>query len=465
MSTLLDHPRTEPLVAASDADSLVSLLARFAACEVNDLSVPELDEMIAVADRGVAWSQAMRVRACAQRTKLIAAGKPRPSSDDSRAEPRPKPLPKAGKSRREQERDEAAARAVGWAPSFGDALEAGSISIDHVAALGRVRHSKHVPAHETALLCVAKMRTAEDFVLYLRSWDAARDLDEGIDRGARQRRLRRVSFNRDTDGMGTMFAALGPLDATKVENTIRQIANELFRASADDGTTLTQRLADAFVLMAERASGRAGRAGGGDRTDNTSKSSRPTLVVVCDESSLRGRVEDAGLDYTVDGQPVPVSDLRRLACTADILPAVMSGAGQILDFGRGRRTATDVQRLALLAMYGGCIIDGCSCPAELIEIHHIPSYDKGGRTDLNAMAPICGPDHTRSHAEHWTFTRAPDGHLEIYARDGTPIPARRPRKPGKHGERPPAESPPDVATRAPLPATVPPVTSPTTLDG
>jgi len=53
-----------------------------------------------------------------------------------------------------------------------------------------------------------------------------------------------------------------------------------------------------------------------------------------------------------------------------------------------------------------------------------------GRTDLENLAPLCNADHTRSHAEGWTYERDPDGHLTVNTRHGTPIPTRPRRKPG-----------------------------------
>jgi hypothetical protein len=366
---------------------------------------------------------------------LIEAARPK-QKPGTKPEPDEKTLPKPGKSRAEQLRDAAAARAVRWAPSFGVALQAGEVSMDHVVALGRVRNFASVPQHETALLCVARMRTAEDFAKHLNTWDAERDHEAGIDRAASLRAQRKVSFF-DRDGLRAMFAAL-PLDeAAKVENAVREIANELFHHSADDGTTLTQRMADALVLMADRATGNA----------DSSKANRSTVVVICNEDSLRGRVDDAGLGYMLDGTPVSAAELRRLACDANILPAVMNGAGQILDWGRSRRLATDIQRLALLTMYGGCIIDGCGCPTQLLEIHHLLAFEDGGRTDLGTMAPLCKGDHIRSHTEKWLYTRGPDGHIGITTRAGVEIPTRRPRKPGRSGEPPPADRRATDATR------------------
>jgi hypothetical protein len=242
MSPLLVDTRTPEGAGdtsdVSDAESLVSRLAWFAARDVNELSVPELDEMIAAASRGVSWTQAMRVRASAQRAKLVEAAKlkPKPGSPEPKPE---KPLPKPGASRKEQQRDEDAARGAGWAPSFAVALEAGEISMDHVAALGRVRSHQHVSRFETALLCQARIHTAEDFTKYLHTWDAERDREAGVDRTATQRAKRYVSFFEDRNGLHALFAALPMLDAKKVENTLRDIANELFHASRDDGTTPT----------------------------------------------------------------------------------------------------------------------------------------------------------------------------------------------------------------------------------
>src|SRR5687768_11734110 len=132
MSMLLDPPRTADAVAASAA----ALRAEFALVDLNDASIPELDEYLAIFDRLTSFSRGCRVQLAAQRAKLVEAGRPAAKPGSEPAPPQ-KPLPAPGKSRAEQARDDAAARAVRWAPSFGIALAAGSISMDHVIALGR----------------------------------------------------------------------------------------------------------------------------------------------------------------------------------------------------------------------------------------------------------------------------------------------------------------------------------------
>ena len=279
---LLDPPRTAGDAVASSA---AAFMAECALIDLNDQSIPGLDAYRAVADQIASFAQGWRTQISAQRTKVAEAASPdkQPGSNPKEPEKPKKPLPKPGKSRAEQAREEAAARAVQWAPSFGLALRSGEISMDHVVALSRVRNHGCVPAHETGLLCVAQMRTAEDFAKHLTRWDAERDREAGLDRTATQRRKRSVSFF-DRDDMRGMFALLPLADAERVENTLRQIADELFRASGNDETTAAQRLADALGLIADRSTDAA----------ESSKSARPTIGVICNEDSLRGRVEDPG---------------------------------------------------------------------------------------------------------------------------------------------------------------------------
>ena len=58
------------------------------------------------------------------------------------------------------------------------------------------------------------------------------------------------------------------------------------------------------------------------------------------------------------------------------------------------------------------------------------------------MAPLCGRDHTRSHTEGWTYQHHPNGHIEVTTPNGTQLPTRSPRHPGRCGE-------PSVSSNAP----------------
>lgn len=56
--------------------------------------------------------------------------------------------------------------------------------------------------------------------------------------------------------------------------------------------------------------------------------------------------------------------VRRLACGADLIPAVLGGDGEALDLGRRVRLATPAQLQALWLTQHRCTYQGCSMPAQ-----------------------------------------------------------------------------------------------------
>jgi len=66
-----------------------------------------------------------------------------------------------------------------------------------------------------------------------------------------------------------------------------------------------------------------------------------TVMVTIDHHSLTKDLATAGLVGTDD--KITASHARRLACTAQIVPVVLGGKSEILDFGRARRPRTTVR--------------------------------------------------------------------------------------------------------------------------
>lgn len=117
---------------------------------------------------------------------------------------------------------------------------------------------------------------------------------------------------------------------------------------------------------------------------------------------------------------MPVETIRRLACDADIIPIVFSGAGVVLDVGRRRRLATADQRRALRARYRTCSIPDCTVVFEQCIIHHIQPFATGGRTDLHAMVPLCSRHHHAAHEGGWRLDLNPTtATLTVTLPDGT----------------------------------------------
>jgi hypothetical protein len=62
----------------------------------------------------------------------------------------------------------------------------------------------------------------------------------------------------------------------------------------------------------------------------------------------------------------------------------------------------------------------------ITEAHHIHHWERGGRTDLSNLLPLCRHHHDRLHAERWQLTMANDRSITVRARDGTLLMATGP---------------------------------------
>jgi len=184
-------------------------------------------------------------------------------------------------------------------------------------------------------------------------------------------------------------------------------------ASGGRGTRAQQLLHGLLAAL------RAALAGGGMPQ---SGGLRPQLMVHIDYDALTG----TGTGLGTYEQRMPAAEVRRLACEADILPVVLSGAGEILDLGRAQRLFTAAQRKALAARDRGCAFPGCGIPAAWAEAHHINPWQAGGGTDIANGVLLCGHHHRIIHRKCWN----------IEVRDGVPWflppdyvdPARTPRR-------------------------------------
>lgn len=116
------------------------------------------------------------------------------------------------------------------------------------------------------------------------------------------------------------------------------------------------------------------------------------------------------------GGKLSAQEVRRMACGAGIVPAVLGGAGEILDLGRSRRLFSPAQRKALAIRDRRCRAEDCQIPAAWCEAHHARDpWSTGGRTDLADGLLLCSFHHHRAHDEVWTTSRMSNGDLR-YAR-------------------------------------------------
>ncbi|MET7375826.1 HNH endonuclease signature motif containing protein [Micromonospora arida] len=193
----------------------------------------------------------------------------------------------------------------------------------------------------------------------------------------------------DTETAGLLRAAIDPLTAP---------------SGPDDQRSPGQRRHDALSDVC-RVALRTGELPehGGD----------PAQIVVT--TSYDGLTRQLGSGALDTGLHLTPEAVRRLACDAAILPAVLSGAGQPLDLGRQRRLVTGPLRRALMLRDGGCAFPGCDRPPRWCDAHHIKHWADDGDTSLANVVLLCGHHHRHLHLHHsdWAVRLAGDGHPEF----------------------------------------------------
>ena len=98
-------------------------------------------------------------------------------------------------------------------------------------------------------------------------------------------------------------------------------------------------------------------------TDHLHSRTSVTVVATIDQDKLRRDLGAAALDTGVD---ISAGDLRRLACGAQILPAVLDGASRVLDLGRGQRLFNRSQDIAVSINHATCAARRLRTPRRLV---------------------------------------------------------------------------------------------------
>ncbi len=130
---------------------------------------------------------------------------------------------------------------------------------------------------------------------------------------------------------------------------------------------------------------------------------------------LRKDLATAGVLGTEETE-ISATHARRLACTAQIVPAVLGGQGEVLDLGRTQRLFTKAQRKALRLRDKHCRAETCDHPAPWTEAHHLTRWTDGGNTDLDQGVLLCPYHHHRAHDPRYTHERLPSGDLRFHRR-------------------------------------------------
>ncbi len=113
---------------------------------------------------------------------------------------------------------------------------------------------------------------------------------------------------------------------------------------------------------------------------------------------------------SVAGEPATADAIRELL--ADVAPTstlrrlVVDAGGCIVDAGRTRYAISDTQRHLVTLRDGTCRFPGCTRAAATCEIDHADPWDSGGPTDLANLGALCKHHHQLKTLGGWTITQS-----------------------------------------------------------
>ncbi len=239
---------------------------------------------------------------------------------------------------------------------------------------------------------------------------------------AQEQEARKTQFLRlrdDGDGCLTITGKLPAADGDALRAVVDAIAKSPKTTDNDDAAwcepapSFEARRAQALMaLVHSYAAGGDAPQHGGDR---------PRVVVLVDYDNLIRGV--AGATLMGSNTRISPSEARRLACDADILPAVLGSDSQILDVGRTTRLFTGDLRQAITVRDRGCVFPGCDREPRDCDTHHIVPWTVGGATSSDNAALVC-PTHHRliepdpnadraTEHERWHLRMSLDGKPDV----------------------------------------------------
>ena len=136
-----------------------------------------------------------------------------------------------------------------------------------------------------------------------------------------------------------------------------------------------------------------------------------TVVVTIPLETLQGGLEAATMDT---GTRLSPGEARRMACDAGLIPVVLGGKSEVLDYGRMRRLYAKPQRIAMAIRQSfRCAAEGCDRPTSMCDAHHLQPWSRDGKTNLDDGALLCGRHHTLVHHPDYHVERRPGWRISI----------------------------------------------------
>ncbi|MEU3271531.1 DUF222 domain-containing protein [Saccharomonospora sp. NPDC006951] len=251
-------------------------------------------------------------------------------------------------------------------------------------------------------------------------WDSEREPAEESELATPTREFR---YRYRRNGQLEFTGSLDPETGATLEGLFGPLAKP--RPKDDDGhpdpRTMAQRHGDALAEIIESAARAEDLAvQGGERA---------VLTATITLAELEDRTRQSSTE--LPGYSTP-EQLRRLACEAQLVPAIFGTDGEVLYLGRSSRHASKAQRRALALRDKGCAFPGCDRGPKWCVPHHIVWWDHGGNTDVDSMVLVCAHHHRLIHHTDWEVRVSSADRQPEFIPPAWLDPARRPRRNRAH---------------------------------
>ena len=336
-----------------------------------------------------------------------------------------------------------AALALTHLPKTKTAFQKGELSFSKVRALTKIA----TPKNESFLLNIAEYGTAHHMEKLVKSYrtvdnnltaeehsnitKAQQDLKQDttkqdIRKEDKQKENRSVICYQDNDGMWIIHAKLPAEEGSLVAKTLKELGDKLAETEnqaeaqpeqkdktepknvsaetfslnqTEEKLTFPQRRADALIALSEHYLA----------TVHSASTNSLTALKSAERCQLILHIQAGSLNQSpqhLDGQWLPPSTARRMACDAGLLIVEEDKAGNVLNIGRKSRIIPPAMARALAIRDNGCQFPGC-CETRYTEGHHIKHWADGGETKLDNLVTLCRYHHRELHKGSFYLTLKP----------------------------------------------------------
>ncbi len=289
-------------------------------------------------------------------------------------------------------------------PATLKAFEAGELGLEHAAVIDaatkKLLDTDLIAALDIHLAYLAAIMTPKELAAAAEDLRSQAVPEESAKETAKKRAAQTLHLSQTMDGLWRIDGYLDPEAGLIVSTAIAAFLRKAVPGEDLLTEAVGRRRADALVDVCRQGLTH-------HQTCDSPGLSRHTIVIGLTHQQLLDGLGTAGI---TGGSNLPAATARRMACDANIIPAVYGGDSELLDYGRARRTVSAGLHRILNTRDGGCIFTACDRPPSSCETHHVKPWQQGGNTEASLLALLCTFHHHLVHEGGWTMTIGTDKH-------------------------------------------------------